>query len=285
LAPGVAFSPIEPVLATLGEQDTVIRIWDLDFTALLGASPTEKYDQYVNAKVVLVGDTGVGKSGLGLVLTGQDFVATESTHSRHVWDFDSQEVELDGGRKETRETLLWDLAGQPGYRLVHQLSLNEVAVALVVFDARSEIDPFTGVRYWDRALRTAQRVQAESALSMKKYLVAARVDRGGIAVSQERIGSLVRDLGMERYFETSAREKWHIAELAAAIRAAIDWDALPKISSSELFQKIKAFLIKEKEARRLLSAVNDLYRAYLNTPPPPPTPKNCAHSLRLASGG
>jgi hypothetical protein len=33
--PSVAFHPTEPVLATLGEKDTVIRIWDLDFDELL----------------------------------------------------------------------------------------------------------------------------------------------------------------------------------------------------------------------------------------------------------
>ncbi len=80
----------------------------------------------------------MGKSGLGLVLTGQEFVPTESSHGRDVWDFDRQEVDLGSERKET---LLWDLAGQPGYRLGHQLSLHEMAVVLVVFDARRETDP------------------------------------------------------------------------------------------------------------------------------------------------
>jgi WD40 repeat protein len=138
--PGLAFHPSAPILATLGEEDEVIRIWDLDFATLLGTAPLTPSFHYTNAKVVLVGDSGVGKSGLGLVLTGQLFNPTESTHGRHVWTFDDQEVELDNLRKETRQTLLWDLAGQPGYRLIHQLHLNEVAVALVLFDARSETD-------------------------------------------------------------------------------------------------------------------------------------------------
>lgn len=103
-----------------------------------------------------MGDSGVGKSGLALVLSGQPFAPTESTHGRHVWPFDSQEVRSGPGRTDIRETLLWDLAGQPGYRLINQLHLDEVAVALVVFDARSETDPFAGVRHWDRALRQAR---------------------------------------------------------------------------------------------------------------------------------
>lgn len=34
--PGIAFHPLEPILATLGQDDLVIRLWDLDFAKLLG---------------------------------------------------------------------------------------------------------------------------------------------------------------------------------------------------------------------------------------------------------
>jgi hypothetical protein len=191
------FHPTAPVLATLGEADQVIRIWDLDLPALLGGAIATPTVQYTNAKVVLVGDSGVGKSALGLVLTKQPFVATESTHGRRVWMFDSCVMDAGGGRRELRETLLWDLAGQPGYRLIHQLHLNEVAVALVVFDARSETDPFAGVRHWDRALRQAVRAQGDAAPPLRKFLVAARADRGGVSASRERIGRLVQEYGFE----------------------------------------------------------------------------------------
>jgi len=263
--PSLAFHPNALILATLGEKDTVIRIWDLDVTTLLGTAPLTPSFHYTNAKVVLVGDSGVGKSGLGLVLTGQPFVPTESTHGRHVWTFDDQEVELDNLRKETRQTLLWDLAGQPGYRLIHQLHLNEVAVALVLFDARSETDPFAGVYHWDRALRQAQRVQGNSALPVKKFLVAARIDRGGRSASPERIKSLVGELGFDGYIETSAKEAIGITELAETIKQAIDWSVLPKVTSNDLFQQIKAFLIAEKEAVHLLSTTDDLYRTFLKS--------------------
>lgn len=260
---GVAFHPSALTLATLGKNDTVIRIWDLDVATLLGNPPVTSSVHYTNAKVVLVGDSGVGKSGLSLVLTGQPFVPTESTHGRKVWNFDNQEVELGNGRKEKRETLLWDLAGQPGYRLIHQLHLNDVANALVVFDARNETDPFAGVYHWVRALLMAQRVQGDSVPPMKKFLVAARVDRGGKSASRERIEALVQELGFDGYFETSAKEGQNIAELVTAIKNAIDWEMLPKVTSTDLFQSIKAFLVAEKEAGRFLSTSEDLYRTFL----------------------
>ena len=259
----ITLHPTEDMLATLGKHSTDVFLWALDLTQLSRASASLDTVHYVNAKVVLVGDSGVGKSGLGLVLAGEPFVLTESTHGQHVWTVDTREISRDDGRTETHEILLWDLAGQPGYRLIHQLHLDEVAVALVVFDARSETDPFAGVQYWDRALRQAQYVQGDIALPLKKFLVAARADRGGVGVSTQRIQSVGQGLGFAGFYETSAKEGRHIAELKAAIFEAIDWEHLPRVSSTRLFHEIKAFLVKEKEAGQLMSTVDDLYRLFL----------------------
>ncbi|MCP4357214.1 MAG: hypothetical protein GY796_04245, partial [Chloroflexi bacterium] len=239
---GLAFHPDMPLLATLGKGDRNIRIWHLDDLALLGADFTTETWHYRNAKVVLVGDSGVGKSGLGLVLSGRPWVKTGSTHGCKVWTFANEDVTLPDGRQETRETLLWDLAGQPGYRLTNQLHLNEVAVALVVFDTSNDLEPLAGVRHWDRALRQAARRQGDTALPMTKYLVAARSDLGGVSVWHSRLRSIVREMGFDGYFETSAKEGWQIKELLAAIHKDIDWESLPHVSSNELFQTIKQFL-------------------------------------------
>ncbi len=263
---GLAFHPKAPILATLGNENKDIRVWNLDVKSLLGGAPPATSTRYSNAKVVLVGDTGVGKSGLALVLTGQPWEKTDSTHGRRVWVMDAQEVEKEGGLKETRETLLWDLAGQPDYRLIHQLHLTEVSVALIVFDSRSPTDPFAGVRHWDKALRQAQRVQAESTPPTKKFLVAARADVGRIGVGAARIEGMKQQLGFDAYFETSAKEGWGVAELAAALRDAVEWESLPTVSSTVLFQNIKSFLVTEKETGRLLSTADDLYRAFLRSP-------------------
>src|SRR5207247_2327727 len=106
----ICFHPTSRLLASLGANNTVIYIWDLSDEALSSIAPVQSL-HYTNSKVVLVGDSGVGKSGLGLVLTNQAFAPTDSTHGRKVWRFDSYDFNLDDRRKETRETFLWDLAG------------------------------------------------------------------------------------------------------------------------------------------------------------------------------
>lgn len=273
--PNLAFHESLSFLATIGSDpgtakgklNRVIHIWELDLTVLLGQAPTNSTSHYVNAKVVLLGDTGVGKSGLSLVLNGEPFEATDSTPGRRVWTFQSQEMELDNSQKQTCETLLWDLAGQPGYRVIHQLHLNEVAVALVVFDARSETDPLAGVRHWERALRLAQQRQGSSAVPLKKFLVSARTDRGTVSVSKERLEGLLKEFGFDGYFETSAKEGWQIKELRQAIEQAIAWDGLPKVSSSVLFAHIKAFLLEVKETGRLITPAIQLYEEFARANP------------------
>ena len=127
-------------------------------------------------------------------------------------------MEVPGGGTQTREVLLWDLAGQPGYRLIHQLYLNEVAVALIVFDSRSETDPFSGVKYWVRALAQARRLEGAAAVPLKVYMVAGRADQFGVGASAGRVRAMVSDLGLDGFFEISAKEGWHVADLSQAIR-------------------------------------------------------------------
>lgn len=257
------FHPTTAFIAMYG-TDNSVRLYEIDTTEFSTGSAKACGIQYTNAKVVLLGDSGVGKSGLGLVLSHQNFIPTASTHGRLVWVFSKQEGKLADGRREIQEMLLWDLAGQPGYRLIHQLHLSEVTVALVIFDAHSETDPLAGIAHWVRAVRTAQRVRGQTGI-VKMLLVLARSDRGGKRIGRSRIDEIVQTFGFDGYFETSAKEGTNIAELSRAIENAVDWGQLPKVSSTALFQRIRTFLIAEKQVGRLLTTHDDLYRTFLRT--------------------
>ncbi|HUR26151.1 MAG TPA: TIR domain-containing protein [Candidatus Thermoplasmatota archaeon] len=223
---------------------------------------TEPLLQYQNAKVVLVGDTGVGKSGLSLVLTGKNFEATESTHGRKVLELWRKEERI-GKEKVLREILLWDMAGQPGYRLIHQLHLHETTVAIVAFDARNETDPLSGIRYWDRALRQAQTVRGAESLSIAKLLAGTRSDRGGTGVSRPRIERLVQELGYTGFFSTSAKTGEGIEELKQKVLELVSWDALPKVSSTGFFREVREFIVSLKDTAFLLSR-EELWKRFAN---------------------
>ena len=255
-----------------------IHLYELDLKVLLGrstgvspvsveghgrdarATVPSATANYRNVKVVLVGNASVGKSGLGLVLSGRKFRATESTHGRHIWSIETPAATVDG-IIESRDTLLWDLAGQPGYRQVHQLHLSEVAIALVLFDSRSETQPFDGVAYWARALDAARQNQ----FPLKKFLVASRVDRGGTAVSQSRIDEIVKRFGFDGYIETSAKRGDGVDDLRTIIQKSIAWEQLPGVSRSIEFQTTKAFLVAKKKRGTIIEEAEVLYQELLAT--------------------
>jgi WD40 repeat protein len=99
VGPNISFNPKTLCLATYDKGDSVIRVWELNSSQLLGTVPQVSSVRYRNAKVVLVGDTGVGKTGLGKVLAGEKFKETRSTHGRYVKQLDRTNHELENGQK------------------------------------------------------------------------------------------------------------------------------------------------------------------------------------------
>jgi GTPase SAR1 family protein len=231
----------------------LILVSDWDKTPNAPAATTT----YANAKVLLLGDSGVGKSALAMVLAGEAFLPTESTHGRRIWRLPAADEPDSFGHD--REVLLWDLAGQPGYRIVHQLHLSGAALALILFDSRSETTPLAGVRHWARAVRHAHPVTAGG---LTTFLVAARTDRGGITVSTERRQRVMTDFALDDYFETSAKEGTGVDLLRSRLLAAIDWQQIPAIASTALFAEAKRFVVDQKSSRDLLTPLDELSKAF-----------------------
>jgi small GTP-binding protein len=226
-----------------GDWHGGIRIWDfgefINGTRAQGVAADQV--QYTNAKVLLVGDTGVGKSGLAERLVHNRFVPTESTHARKAHVLENKVVKESGGVSLHEETVLWDLAGQPAYRSVHQLSMDDAALACVLFDARSETNPFEGAAYWSQVLD-----QARANTRLKKLLVASRIDVGGLPTGRERIDDFARDNGFAQFIPTSARTGEGCEELLEAIRKEISWDNLPKVTTTTTLAAMRDYVARLK---------------------------------------
>jgi small GTP-binding protein len=254
-----------PYLATLDNLDKQIRIWRYDPAVLLEVEPAQQTVRYTNAKVVLVGDSAVGKTSLANALLGRTYQGTTSTYGRHVTRYHTEKLTIDeeGQIFELREIWLWDIAGQLDLRIVHQLHLDEVTLALVMFDG-SKSDPFSGVFYWHRALQhSRQVVNSRITIPLKKVLVAGRIDVGGVGTSQERIDRLRSELEFDAFIKTSAVQAAGITALDRVIHEIIDWDALPRVRSTALFQRIKNFLGRMREEGKLLHRIDQLYDTYV----------------------
>jgi small GTP-binding protein len=250
-------------LLALAEAGSTELLLVSDWDRAVSAPPATT--TYANAKVLLLGDSGVGKSGLAMVLAGEKFAPTESTHGRRIWQLpatDPAAADEQDHAGDSREVMLWDLAGQPGYRIVHQLHLEGAALALILFDAKSETTPLAGVQHWVRAVR-----HAHPDGGLPAFLVAARADRGGINVSDQRIRKLMEDFELADYVKTSAKEGTNTDLLRSRLLAAIDWTRIPEVTSTAFFAAVKQFVREQKAGQEqkpasLLTPVDELCRMF-----------------------
>jgi small GTP-binding protein len=252
----ISFHPTLPLLAALSESYRSITILEVDIDALLVEAPIRNVVYYTNAKVVLVGESSTGKTCLARALMGEPFQPQESTHGMNVWTFQVETGERVGGGQIIRETLLWDLAGQTEYQVVHQLFLDETAVGIVVFDPTHPENPFGGVQHWEKALQRAARKK------IPMILVAGRIDRGYPTVTKQDIDAFKREHGFRRFVPTSAKTQEGIERLRGLIARLVPWKRLPVTSSPELWRDIREYIFKRASGEDLLPRRSDLRMAF-----------------------
>lgn len=173
---GIAITPDARRIASVS-NDLTLRVWDIP-DSLLARVATSRKRGYINAKVVLLGDSGVGKSGLAMRLWHDRWCETGSSHGMEI-----KRLVLPGDNdgEVQREVWLWDLAGQVDYRLTHQLFMEQTSLAVLVFDPQ-EADIFDTIGYWRAAL---EKVATRHAVPC--ILVAARCDRPGLRLTLEEV--------------------------------------------------------------------------------------------------
>ncbi|HTG32061.1 MAG TPA: TIR domain-containing protein [Thermoanaerobaculia bacterium] len=240
-----------------GDKSGGIRIWDLS-EFVTGVQTTEAPEpslpsapdqvQYTNAKVLLVGESGAGKTGLSKVLAGQEWQPSDSTVGAWATQW---KLPISSGEDVEREIWLWDFGGQADQRLIHQLYMDETALAVLVFDGQKE-DLFETLGQWDRDFTRASRQ------TFSKLLVAGRVDAGGLRVSRTQLEAFRNERGYLQLLETSAKTNLGCEELKHAILNGIEWENIPWRSSPLLFKQLKEEIVRLKDAGRVLMRFNEL---------------------------
>jgi len=251
-APALAFHPTLPLLAAAGSApDTpdrkrcrLVHLWELDLDVLLGkrteAAAAAGAVHHTTGKIVLVGDHSVGKSALGYRLIHGVLKEQAATHGQQFWVFSALSKRRADGTE--CEAILWDFAGQPDYRLVHSLFVDDADLALVLFDASDLHDPLHGVAFWLKQLQTAQR-------RCPILLVAAQTDRGSCTLTPEELNAFCHRHGIVGPVATSAYTGAGVAELIERMKSMIPWEDKPATVTTTTFKRIKDFVLGLKGAK------------------------------------
>jgi len=249
----LAFHPAAPLLATLGKGE-IVRIWKLDPAVLLRV-PTVNAIRHTSAKVVLVGESNVGKSCLAMRLAEDRYEEQGTTHGMRFWSLapDKLTSAATALPEERRDVVLWDLGGQDEYRLVHQLFLHDTTVALVLLDPTRGRTGFEEVVGWN--LRLEKQLRGRPAV---KLLVGTKLDESSTVVDRATVGRLVHECGFAGYYETSAKTGRGLPELRTALAAVMDWENLAKTSRPVLFQRIRDAIELQRAAGRVTLLFTDL---------------------------
>jgi len=105
-------------------------------------------EKLIEAKIVILGDTGVGKTSIVLQYVENRFNIMSSPTIGA--SFLSKTVWVDGARCRLQ---LWDTAGQERFRSLAPMYYRGAAAAVLVYDVTS-LDTFRKVKEWVKELRT-----------------------------------------------------------------------------------------------------------------------------------
>jgi GTPase SAR1 family protein len=173
-----------------------------------------------------------------------EFKEHASTHGQEFWVVN----ELGARRQDGTEceAILWDLAGQPDYRLTHALFIDDSDLALILFDPTDSRDPLQGVEFWLKHLNSGNQQN-----NCQTILVGARSDRGEPRLTHAELDEFCRQRGiLGGYLATSAKEDIGLDELLRRMKMQIPWEQKPATVTTLTFKRIKDYLLKLKENRR-----------------------------------
>ena len=167
----------------------------------------KQYDVLI--KLLLIGDSGVGKSSLLVRFAddsfSQSFLATIGI------DFKIRTVKLDG---KLIKLQIWDTAGQERFKTITTAYYRGAMGILLVYDVTNP-STFESVTSWVRA------IEQHASDSVNKVLLGNKADTAGALLEQRRVSTeagqkIASQHGM-KFFETSAKNNVNVEEAFFAI--------------------------------------------------------------------
>ncbi|MGV3618689.1 MAG: metallophosphoesterase [Fimbriimonas sp.] len=251
----LSFHPVRPLLATHAKTKTSCCVWALHAPILFTSSISRPFTKHISAKIVVVGESSVGKSCLSARIATDSYAERGTTHGMQFWPilperFDPKHI---CPPDEKQQIVLWDMGGQDQYRLIHQLFLHDTTVALILVEPTRGRAAFEDVKVWNKRLEKQLRGR-----SVAKFLVGTKLESDDAVVDLRAIDDLISSCGFRGYFPTSAKTGKGVDELSTAIASALDWKKLAETTRPQVFQQIREEIEQQWRAGKVVLLFEDL---------------------------
>ena len=183
----------------------------------------DKFD--FNFKIIVIGNSGVGKSCLTLKATKDIF--QENFVSTMGFQFYSFHVKIN---QKVFKLQIWDTCGQEIYRSLITNFYRTAALAIIVYSVTDK-KSFEETEIW------LKQVKLNADPNCKIFLIANKVDLPEKVVSSEDGLNLKKEHGFECYMETSAKTGVNVKELFVNCALSL-YKELPKyIKEKEILEE------------------------------------------------
>ena len=160
---------------------------------------THKYDYLF--KLLIIGESGVGKTCLLLRYTDDSFTANHLTTIGI--DFKIKIVPLPNNKLVKLQ--IWDTAGQERFRTITKTYYKGAHGIILTYDVTDQ-NSFKNIRNW------IKQIEANAQTNVCKVLVGNKCDKPDRAVSEEEGKKLAEDFNMS-FFEASAKTNQNVKEV------------------------------------------------------------------------
>ena len=157
-----------------------------------------KYDYLF--KLLIIGESGVGKTCLLLRFTDDSFTANHLTTIGI--DFKIKIINLEN---KLIKLQIWDTAGQERFRTITKTYYKGAHGIILTYDV-TDANSFKNIRNW------IKQIEANAQTNVCKVLVGNKCDKPDRTVTEEEVKKLAEDFGMI-LFETSAKTNKNVSEV------------------------------------------------------------------------
>ena len=180
---------------------------------------SSKYDHLF--KLLIIGESGVGKTCLLLRFTDDSFTANHLTTIGI--DFKIKIINLEDKQIKLQ---IWDTAGQERFRTITKTYYKGAHGIILTYDVTDE-NSFKNIRNW------VKQIEQNAQSNVCKVLVGNKCDREDRKISYEEGAKLASEFKMQ-FFETSAKSNYNVNETFTYLTKEILSSSEPKSDGNKI---------------------------------------------------